>query len=165
MLEEGVTIREETASASKPWRRSYRNREVFERLTTWLRKNGVEGNKPLHSLRKEAGSIVATASGIFAASRFLRHRDIGLTASVYADQKSRVTVNMSAFLPQENVIALQKMLIAIRRGELIEQAVVLKQAGFLLTALRQRALSAPSASARKLVGIDDPREMVERLRG
>jgi hypothetical protein len=93
--------------------------EVFERLTTWLRKNGVEGNKPLHSLRKEAGSIVATASGIFAASRFLRHRDIGLTASVYADQKSRVTVNMSAFLPQENVIALGKMLIAIRRGELI----------------------------------------------
>ena len=56
------------------------------------------------------------------------------------------------------------MQIAIRRGELIEKAVVMQQAAFLLAALRGRCMSAPSAWSRRLVGIDHPRQMNERLR-
>ena len=58
----------------------------------------------------------------------------------------------------------REMLVALRRGELIEREVVLKQAAFLRTALRQRCLAAPSAWSRRLLNISDPREMNERLK-
>jgi integrase len=103
VLEEGSSF-----AGSKTWGRHYRCQEVFDRLTLWLRKHGVESRAPIHTLRKEAGSIVATESGIFAASRFLRHADIQMTAQVYADHKERSVVNMTALLPPSNVIALEK---------------------------------------------------------
>ena len=58
----------------------------------------------------------------------------------------------------------REMQIARQRGELIEKVVVQRQAAFLLTALRARCMSAPSAWARRLLNIDDPRVMIERLR-
>jgi integrase len=103
VIEEGTSSR-----ASQPWGRSYRCENVFKRLTNWMRVHGIESNKPLHMLRKEAGSLIATKSGIFAASRFLRHADIQLTAMHYADHKERVTVNTEALLLPENVIELEK---------------------------------------------------------
>ena len=39
-----------------------------------------------------------------------------------------------------------------------------QQAGFLLVAMRQRCLSAPSAWSRRLLGINDARVMTERLK-
>ena len=104
VIEEGIS----STVKSKPWHRRYRCQDVFDRLLTWLRKNGVESRSPLHTLRKEAGSIVATQSGIFAASRFLRHADMQVTAKHYAAHKERVTINMSALLPPSNVIELGK---------------------------------------------------------
>jgi integrase len=95
-------LESETAS-SRAWGHAYRCTPVFDFLTAWLRKNGVEGNKPLHTLRKEAGAMIATTRGIYAASRFLRHADIQVTAMHYADHKERVTVDMGALLPLENV--------------------------------------------------------------
>ena len=82
------------------WSRRYRCQNVFDRLVEWLRGHGVEGQKPLHTLRKEAGSLIATQHGILAASRFLRHADIQVTAQIYTDHKERVTVDMSALPPQ-----------------------------------------------------------------
>ena len=99
MIEEGTGF-----TASKPWGQRYRCEDVFYRLTHWLRKNGVEGSKPLHTLRKEAGSIIATKAGIHAASQFLRHADIQVTAMHYADHKERVTVDLGAWLKPENVV-------------------------------------------------------------
>ena len=99
VIEEGTGF-----TASKPWGQRYRCEDVFYRLTHWLRKNGVEGSKPLHTLRKEAGSIIATKAGIHAASQFLRHADIQVTAMHYADHKERVTVDLGAWLKPENVI-------------------------------------------------------------
>ena len=58
----------------------------------------------------------------------------------------------------------REMEVAERRGELIEREVVLRQAAFLLTAMRSRCLSAPSAWARRLLNVSDPRQMVELLR-
>ena len=68
----------------------YRCEEAFSSLIIWLRKNGVRSKKPLHELRKEVGSIIARDFGIFEASRFLRHRDIRVTASIYVDKKQKV---------------------------------------------------------------------------
>jgi len=58
-------------------------------------------------LRKEAGSLICQASGLFAASRFLRHADVAITAQHYAAQKDRVTIGLGSILkPQTgNVIA------------------------------------------------------------
>lgn len=79
--------------------RTYRAKETFDRLTDWLRRHGVRDKKPLHALRKEAGSLVNAAGGIHAASRFLRHGDIAVTAAHYADGRHRVVVNLPAMKP------------------------------------------------------------------
>lgn len=71
--------------------RSYRCEPIFERVLAWLRKEGVTDPKPLHTLRKEIGSIIASEHGIHAASRYLRHSDIRITAAIYTDKKKTVT--------------------------------------------------------------------------
>jgi hypothetical protein len=58
----------------------------------------------------------------------------------------------------------REMQIAIRRGELIQKAVVEKQAAFLLVAMRGRCMAAPSAWSRRLLNVSDPRVMTEKLR-
>lgn len=93
----------EGETESREWGQRYRCDDVFSRLNTWLRANGVDTSKPIHTLRKEAGSIIATKSGIHAASIFLRHSDIQVTAMHYADHKERVTVALGAFLTPGNV--------------------------------------------------------------
>ncbi len=57
-----------------------------------------------------------------------------------------------------------EMQLAVERGELISKEVVERQAGFLLVAMRQRCMSAPSTWARRLLDINDAREMTERFR-
>ena len=94
------------ATMSKPWGQRYRSAAVFDRLTRWLREHGVEGAKPIHTLRKEAGSLVATEAGIHAASRFLRHADIAITSACYADHKQRVVVRIGVLLGPGNVVAM-----------------------------------------------------------
>jgi len=71
--------------------RGYRCDAVFKRTLTWLRGHGVESTKPLHTLRKEIGSIIASEHGIFEASRYLRHSDIRITSAIYADKKKTIT--------------------------------------------------------------------------
>jgi len=69
----------------------YRCNREFSILIKWLKEQGVNTQKPIHTLRKEIGSIIAAEHGIFAASRYLRHSDIQITAAVYADKKQIVT--------------------------------------------------------------------------
>jgi len=76
----------------------YRAERTFSNLAAWLRKHGVNGNKPLHDLRKEAGSLVCQRAGLFAASRFLRHADISMTSAHYAAEKERFTVGLGSLL-------------------------------------------------------------------
>ena len=92
----------EGEKSSQSWSRQYRCQGVFDRLVKWLREHGIESRSPLHTLRKEAGSIIATKSGIFAASRFLRHADLQVTAMHYADHKERTVIDMGALLPAQN---------------------------------------------------------------
>jgi integrase len=68
----------------------------------WLRSKGVTGNKPLHILRKEFGSVINAQAGIHAASRALRHANVGVTDLYYADSRARVTVGLGHLLEQHN---------------------------------------------------------------
>jgi integrase len=73
----------------------YRCNVQFERLTAWLRAHGVKGPRPLHTLRKEAGSIVNASQGIHVASRFLRHSNVAITSAVYADSRSMQPIRLA----------------------------------------------------------------------
>ncbi len=95
-----------SAKPKANWR-NYRAEDTFQRLTAWLRTHGVNSRTPLHTLRKEAGSIICQKGGLFAASRFLRHADVAITAQHYAAQKDRVTIGLGSLLatPAQNIIA------------------------------------------------------------
>ncbi len=76
----------------------YRCEPLFAELTKWLRRNGVDTNTPLHTLRKEFGSQVCAKHGIYAASYALRHADIAITSQHYLDKRQRATVGLGALL-------------------------------------------------------------------
>jgi integrase len=67
-------------------------------VTTWLRAHGVTGDRPLHTLRKEFGSIICAAADIYTASRQLRHKQLGTTAAHYTDHRRRDTVPVGGLL-------------------------------------------------------------------
>jgi integrase len=69
----------------------YRCEAHFDRLNAWLRTKGVNAQKPLHTLRKEYGSLINNAHGVHAASKALRHADISVTNNFYTDSRARVT--------------------------------------------------------------------------
>jgi integrase len=85
----------------------YRCQEVFDQLISWLRQNGVNGSKPLHTLRKEFGSQVCAAHGVHAASRQLRHADIAITNMFYTDARKRALTGLGHLLkPDDKVVSL-----------------------------------------------------------
>lgn len=65
----------------------YRCKSVFERVTRWLRSNGVKGDRPLHILRKEAGSDIVKRTGLISGAAFLRHKTPAVTALHYSDYR------------------------------------------------------------------------------
>jgi len=89
---------EGSEGGQKKWGQHYRADAVFDRLTAWLRKQGVSARKPLHELRKELGALVTAEHGIYAASRVLRHSNVATTAAHYTDLKTRPVVNVGAWL-------------------------------------------------------------------
>jgi len=89
---------DEDVKTDASYGKRYRCTNVFERLYVWLFAHGVPGPKPLHTLRKEGGSLVCAEAGIYAASRFLRHADTQVTAQHYVDNKKDVTVRLGALL-------------------------------------------------------------------
>lgn len=71
---------------------------ALDRAVAWLRVNGVNANKPIHTLRKEFGSIIAESADLFTASRALRHSSLSVTASVYVENRKRVAPDIGAML-------------------------------------------------------------------
>jgi integrase len=92
----------------RAWGRNYRVQNVFNRVTTWLRKHGVTARKPLHELRKELGALITSEHGIYAASRVLRHADLSTTAAHYTDLKTRPTIPVGEWLMPKNVIPMKR---------------------------------------------------------
>lgn len=78
--------------------RGYRSDHTQARLLAWLRLHGVKGIRPIHILRKEIGSLIASRDGIWQASRYLRHSDIRITSRLYSDKKIPVTAGLGAML-------------------------------------------------------------------
>ncbi|MHB1082167.1 MAG: tyrosine-type recombinase/integrase [Prosthecobacter sp.] len=89
----GIRIKTETRKS-----RGYRCNETHHRVLLWLRNHGVTGMRPMHTLRKEIGSVIASRDGIWKASRYLRHSDIRITSKLYADKKIPVTAGFGTLL-------------------------------------------------------------------
>jgi integrase len=86
----------------------YRADLTFKRLNDWLRLKKVPGRNPLHTLRKEYGSLVCQKFGLYAASRALRHRNIQTTTAYYLDMKARATAGLGHLLATpSNVVQVQ----------------------------------------------------------
>ena len=78
----------------------YRACRAHDELIQWLHSKGITARNPLHSLRKEFGSIVCHKAGVYVPSRLLRHASITMTASVYTDDRGRVTSGLGSALAQ-----------------------------------------------------------------
>jgi integrase len=76
----------------------YRCNAVFGKLIDWLRSKGVKTWNPLHTLRKEYGSLVTAGHGVHAASQLLGHADISTTAQHYVETRGRATVELGPLL-------------------------------------------------------------------
>lgn len=106
--------------------RSYRCKAEIFRVLKWLRKHGVETDKPLHTLRKEFGSNISKHKGIYAASASLRHSTIALTAKYYAHRKAEETSFFNAEEPKGDLSEAHiRRMIEIMKAE----GLVMKQAG------------------------------------
>lgn len=78
----------------------YRAGRAHAELVKWLHNKGLNARNPIHALRKEFGSIVCQKAGVYVASRLLRHANITMTASVYTDDRGRVTSGLGSALSQ-----------------------------------------------------------------
>jgi integrase len=86
----------------------YRADPIFNSLVKWLRSQGIDGDKPLHTLRKIFGSLIVEQAGIFAASSALRHTSIELTNSYYVDRTIRTTSGLGSVLSGASVTEFPK---------------------------------------------------------
>lgn len=71
---------------------------TWTKLAAWLRTKGIRSEKPTHSLRKLAGSLIHETHGIEAARDFLGHADIATTAGSYLAPR-RATVDLAEEKP------------------------------------------------------------------
>ncbi len=86
----------------------YRCDKDFKALNKWLRSKEITANNPLHSLRKEFGSLINAKAGIFEASRALRHSSTQVTERHYLDSKRRVTAGLGHLLKKSPLEVLRR---------------------------------------------------------
>ena len=67
---------------------------TWRNLIIWLREKGISDPKPVHVLRKLAGSLVFQAHGIEQARGFLGHGDVSTTSRSYIAKTKRVVVSI-----------------------------------------------------------------------
>ncbi len=76
---------------------TYRCADALQVANAWLRARGIEADKrrgnPLHRLRKQFGSELATEFGLFAAQKLLGHSSPTVTAKYYAAQTELPTLS------------------------------------------------------------------------
>jgi integrase len=94
---EFVIASQSAATAAPHWNR-YRCDGHFKALLDWLRSKGVAVRNPLHTLRKEFGSLINQQFGIFAASAALRHSNITITRDAYVDKKERIALDIGQLM-------------------------------------------------------------------
>jgi integrase len=72
----------------------YRAESAFEAAIQWLRSWGISGTHPLHTLRKEFGSLNAKEHGLHAAAKMLGHADFSNVTALYVDAKGVLTSSL-----------------------------------------------------------------------
>ena len=82
----------------------YRCRKDMSALLDWLRGKGVTSRSPLHTLRKEFGSVIHATHGLLAASEQLRHGNVNVTARHYVENRRRSTPGLGHVLKRERTI-------------------------------------------------------------
>lgn len=86
-------------------RAEYRAEATFDHLKKWLRAHGITAHKPIHTLRKEFGSLVTQSADLLAASRQLGHASIATTAAYYAENRKRVAPQIGDMLKPQPTTA------------------------------------------------------------
>ena len=81
----------------------YRAEPTFKKLYAWLRGKGVTSDKPLHTLRKEFGSMINQHFGLYAAMTALRHADIETTSNHYTSNRQSIALPMAEILKETEV--------------------------------------------------------------
>jgi integrase len=81
----------------------YRCDKTFDTVNAWLRKQGLNVQKPTHTMRKEFGTVLVERGDIFQASRQLRHTKVSTTESFYADARKLATVPVGELLKAGSV--------------------------------------------------------------
>ena len=85
-------IKSKAAPMAAPHWNRYRCDGHFKALLVWLRAKGVTARNPLHTLRKEFGSLINQKFGIFAASAALRHSGIAITLISAVEEIGKVSL-------------------------------------------------------------------------
>jgi integrase len=84
--DDGFVVNPDAVIQGKPRRGVYRCNGALKTAKKWLRGKGVSEQKPLHTLRKECGSIVLRQTGDINATRlFLRDKTMAVIINHYAD--------------------------------------------------------------------------------
>ncbi|MSU46769.1 MAG: hypothetical protein EXS42_06515, partial [Lacunisphaera sp.] len=81
-------------SAASSYRADAAPHRTWEGLIKWLVAKGVTDPKPIHVLRKLAGSLVFQAHGLEQARGFLGHGDVSTTSRSYIAKTKRVVVSL-----------------------------------------------------------------------
>jgi len=93
-------VRGEVQPIKKRYDGYYRCTNDYTKLCVWLRANGMgeDVRSPIHTLRKEFGSIINEKHGIHKAMQMLRHSSIQVTQAFYADNRNKAALKMSELL-------------------------------------------------------------------
>lgn len=75
-----------------------RLKKTLEKVTFWLQQQGIDDTHPIHVLRKEFGSLVATHHDIFVASKLLGHSSVQVTEAHYASLVRIPTIDPAALM-------------------------------------------------------------------
>ena len=81
----------------------YRAENTWKALTTWLKLKGVDTPKPIHYLRKLAGSLMYGSNDVYAAQRFLGHSDIRTTIGSYVHEGDK-SFDLKAEKPEPKAV-------------------------------------------------------------
>lgn len=101
---EGFVIAPDLPYEKDQVRDYYRTKQVLERISRWLRSHGVKDGRPLHTLRKEAGSDIVRRAGLVAGAAFLRHKTTAVTMMHYSDYRATETPSFGDIATPENVV-------------------------------------------------------------
>ena len=78
----------------------YRAEDAFKAALAWLRRHDLDVHHPIHTLRKEFGSLINRTFGLAATSDVLGHSDVRVTARYYVAPKERIALALSMPQPE-----------------------------------------------------------------